>query len=140
MSAQHLEVLETTLQKTHQWIDALSEEAHMDPHTAYQALRSVLHTLRDRLPAPEVAHLGAQLPMLVRGIFYEGWNPSAAPMRLNREEFLSRIADGISSSRILDPRTVAEDVFTVMNHFLGAGELTKIAGILPPEIRTLFPE
>lgn len=112
----------------------------MDPHTAYQALRSVLHTLRDRLPAPEVAHLGAQLPILVRGIFYEGWNPSAAPMRLNREEFLGRIADGISSSRILDPRTVAEDVFTVMNHFLGAGELTKIAGILPPEIRTLFPE
>jgi uncharacterized protein (DUF2267 family) len=33
----------------------------------------MLHALRDRLP-PEIAvHLSAQLPMLVRGIYYEGW-------------------------------------------------------------------
>ena len=140
MSAQHLEILETTVQKTHQWIDALAEEAHMDTHTAYQVLRAVLHTLRDRLPAQEVAHFGAQLPILVRGIFYEGWTPADAPIRLNREAFLQRISTEVSCSRIIDPVAATENVLNVMNHFLGAGELDKIAGILPPELRSMFPK
>lgn len=139
MSAQHLEVLETTVQKTHLWIDTVAEAAHMDTHTAYQALRAVLQTLRDRLPAEEAAHLGAQLPMLVRGFYYEGWRPSEAPQLLDRETFLERIGERIVSSRILDPETVTLSVLTVVGQFLSAGELEKIGRILPTDLRSLLP-
>ena len=40
-----------------------------DHRSAYRALRSVLHVLRNRLTPEQAVHLGAQLPLLVRGIF-----------------------------------------------------------------------
>ena len=140
MSAQHLEVLETTVQKTHQWIDSLADAAHLDRHTAYQALRAVLQTLRDRLPAPEAAHFAAQLPMLVRGIFYEGYRPTAVPESLSRQQFLDRIAEKIVSERLTDPVEAASQVFALLERFLGYGELEKIGLVLPVELRSLFPE
>ena len=42
---------------------------------SYAALRAVLHRLRDRLSVDGAAHLGAQLPTLIRGVYYDGWKP-----------------------------------------------------------------
>lgn len=76
MSAKEMEIFGNTLQKTHLWLDDLMAElGWQDRHKAYLALRAVLHTLRDRLTVEEAAHLGAQLPMLIRGFYYEGWDP-----------------------------------------------------------------
>lgn len=138
MSAQHLEVLETTVQKTHQWLDAISDRSHLDTHQSYQALRAVLQTLRDRLPANEAAHLAAQLPILIRGIFYEGWRPSDAPDPMDYSLFMRKIADKIVTPRSIDPETVAKHVFGVMEDFLAEGELEKISRILPKEFQDLF--
>ena len=140
MSTQHLEILETTVQKTHQWIESLAEAAHMDSHTAYQALRAVLQTLRDRLPAPEAAHFAAQLPILVRGIFYEGYRPSQAPEGLSRQEFLDRVSEKIVTGRVVDPLEAVREVFSLLERFLGWGELEKVGLVLPAELRSLFPE
>ena len=139
MSTQHLEILETTVQKTHQWIDSLAEAAHMDSHTAYQALRAVLQTLRDRLPAPEAAHFAAQLPILIRGIFYEGYRPSQMPEGLSRQEFLDRVSERIVTGRLVDPLEAARQVFALLERFLGCGELEKVGLVLPAELRSLFP-
>jgi uncharacterized protein (DUF2267 family) len=139
MSTQHLEILETTVQKTHQWIDSLAEAAHMDSHTAYQALRAVLQTLRDRLPAPEAAHFAAQLPILIRGIFYEGYRPAQMPEGLSRQEFLDRVSERIVTGRLVDPLEAARQVFALLERFLGCGELEKVGLVLPAELRSLFP-
>lgn len=139
MSAQHLEVIETTVQKTHQWLGALADELHLDTHTAYQVLRSVLHTLRDRLPREEAAQLAAQLPMLLRGLFYEGWRPSGVPMGMNREEFLDRISRGIECGRIISPVDAAKAALRVMDRMLSQDALIKVSEVLPAEIRGLFP-
>jgi len=53
---------------------------------AYAALRATLHAVRDRLPTELVAHLGAELPMLVRGIYYDGWHPSAVKLKAAHDE------------------------------------------------------
>lgn len=140
MSAQHLEVLDTTLQKTHQWLDAIAEAAETDTHTAYQALRAVLQTLRDRLPVAEAAHFSAQLPLLVRGIFYEGYRPAESPAPLSRREFLQRVEEKVTfqqNRKTLDIYALTQQVFAVLRQFLGEGELDKIAGVLPPELREL---
>lgn len=59
---------------------------------AYHALRGVLFTLRDRPTPDEAAHLAAQLPLLVRGIYYEGYQPSNKPERYrDKDEWLRRV-------------------------------------------------
>jgi uncharacterized protein (DUF2267 family) len=40
----------------------------------------------------ESAHLAAQLPMLVRGVYFRSWDPSKVPVKMHREDFLQRIA------------------------------------------------
>jgi hypothetical protein len=62
---------------TNSWLKELMElMGWEDRHRAYHALRVVLHALRDHLTIDEVVTLGAQLPMLVRGFYYEGWHPT----------------------------------------------------------------
>ncbi len=81
-----LDVLDTTVQKTHEWLRDIKDELGFDnDHAAYAALRATLHGLRDLLVTDQVARFGAQLPMLVRGIYYEGWNPELAGSRPARK-------------------------------------------------------
>ena len=83
MNLKQPEVFQTTLQKTNIWIKQISDALHWDDHQkAYHGLRAVLHALRDRLPVPEAAHFGAQLPMLIRGFYYDEWKPASTPVKL----------------------------------------------------------
>jgi uncharacterized protein (DUF2267 family) len=87
-----LEVLETTYQKTHEWIGSLAQALHADKGDAYKVLRAVLQTLRDRLPLDEAVHFGAQLPMPLRGFYYEDWKPSQAPVKMSARAVLASSA------------------------------------------------
>lgn len=99
MSATGLEVFDRTLHKTHAWLKAIMEELGTeDRHKAYLALRAVLHALRDRLTVEEVAQLAAQLPMLVRGLYYEGWDPTGKPLKeRHKEAFLAHVAEELKN-------------------------------------------
>ncbi len=78
-------VLDTSLQRTHGWLRDIGEELGFDNERApYAALRATLHALRDRLPVELVAHLGAEMPMLVRGLYYDGWHPSDARLKASQ--------------------------------------------------------
>ena len=92
MSATGLDVFATTVQKTNSWLNDLMQIAgFQDRHKAYLALRAALHALRDRLTVEEVAQFGAQLPMLIRGFYYEGWDPTGKPPKVrDKEQFLAR--------------------------------------------------
>ena len=141
MSVTGLEVFDRTVHKTNEWLNDLNELlGGGNKHRAYSAMRATLHALRDRLTVEEVAQLGAQLPMLVRGFYYEGWNPTGKPLKeRHREEFLARIALELRKDDPTDPETIARAVFAVMAKRVTAGEIEDVKHVLPADIRQLWP-
>jgi uncharacterized protein (DUF2267 family) len=141
MSLTDLDVIETTLQKTNSWLNELMELlGWQDKHKAYLALRVTLHALRDRLTVEEVAQLAAQLPMLIRGFYYEGWDPTGKPLKeRHKEQFLARIKQQFRGDDRIDPEQVARAVFTVLSNRISEGEIEDIKHVLPAEIRDLWP-
>jgi uncharacterized protein (DUF2267 family) len=140
MATTGLEVFDRTIQKTNEWLNELSGALGTDRHHAYLALRATLHALRDRLPVDEAAHLSAQLPMLIRGFYYEGWRPVVSPLRVrDKQDFLTLIESELTGAPELDPERVARAVFTVLASRVTAGEAEDVAEMLPIEIRELWP-
>ena len=142
MSRTTITPIESTVHTTNAWLKELAEELGWeDRHRAYVALRTVLHALRDRLTVAEAADLGAQLPMLVRGLYYEGWNPSGKPVKeRKREDFLAHIAASFRGQPEIVPEGIAWAVFKVLQRHVSAGEIQDVKSILPAEIRALWPE
>lgn len=138
---EELDVFDRTVHKTNTWLkDIMRELGTPDRRKAYQALRATLHALRDRLTIEEAAQLGAQLPMLIRGFYYEGWDPTGKPERVrDREEFLARIARAFRDDEKLDPEAVARAVFKVLQSRVTEGEIEDVKNLLPGEIRNLWP-
>lgn len=129
-------IIERSVEKAHLWLgDMAAELGTEDRNEAYRALRAYLHALRDRLPVDEAAQLAAQLPELIRGIYYEGWNPSATPVKYRGfDDFLERI----SADALLDGETqasfAASAAATVLRRHVSAGEIDDIRAILPEDL------
>lgn len=144
MTMTGLEVFDQTLHKTHVWLKDLMEELHWDDrHRAYMALRATLHALRDRLTVEEATDLGAQLPMLIRGIYYEGWNPSKTPTKeRHKDEFLAHITKAFRTTLTppdIDPEPVTRAVLQVLARHVTPGEIQDIKASLPKELSDLWP-
>lgn len=131
-----------TVSKTHDWIkDVMAELGWEDEHKAYSALRVTLHALRDRMTIEEVAQFGAQLPMLVRGFYYEGWNPTGKPLKQrHKEEFLDPILDHFWSDIDVNPEQVVRGVFNVLTRRISEGEISDIKHLMPKHLRELWPQ
>ena len=92
MSATGLEVLDKSLQTTNIWLKEIMEAVGPDRHVAWRVLGAVLHALRDRLAVEQVAHLGAELPIVIRGLYYDQWHPAGKPGKERRaDEFVARV-------------------------------------------------
>jgi uncharacterized protein (DUF2267 family) len=141
MSTTGLDVFDTTVQKTNAWLKDLMQFMDWnDRHKAYLATRATLQALRDRLPVDEVAHLGAQLPMLMRGFYYEGWDPTAKPLKVrNREQFLARIEKQFASETNGNAAGIARGVFRVLSYRVTKGEIEDVRQLLPADLRDLWP-
>jgi uncharacterized protein (DUF2267 family) len=136
MTSTGLDVFDTTVQKTNVWLKWLMQELHSeDREFAYLALRSGLHALRDRMQAEAAIHLGAQLPMLVRGIFYEGWDPQPQPSREHQwAEFVEHVRAKLPPQAKTRAEHCAVGTFRLLASHLDPGEVRKIEATLPKAI------
>ena len=142
MSTVSVEAFNHTMEKSHEWLTELAWEGRFaNIEHAYSALRVVLHALRDRLTVDEAVHLAAEMPMLIRGMYYEGWRPALAP---NRERTLQQFCASIRESlknASFDPEAAARAVFQLLDRKISAGELKDVSQMLPREIcEALWPE
>lgn len=137
---EHVHVFETTIQKTNEILKAIEEcFGWKDRNKAYLALRSALHTLRDRLPAEAAAAFGAQLPMLVRGFYYEGWKPALVPIKMNKAEFFGdfeRQIDPMSFEQ--DTEEVIKGIIEIIGSHIDPSEIMKIKKLMPKDIQEIF--
>jgi uncharacterized protein (DUF2267 family) len=137
-----LAVFDTTVQKTEAWLRDIREGLGIDDEAAaYAALRATLHAVRDLLATDQVARFGAQMPILVRGLYYEGWDPAPAGAEPRRKAaFLEAIRHELREQlELRDAERVARIVLDVVTRHMTPGEVAKIAHGLPREVRALWP-
>ena len=135
------DLFNSTLQQTADWLKSIvGEESIVDERQAYAALRAVLHQLRDRLTVEEASDLAAQMPMLVRGFFYEGWNPARVPQKVHRDEFVEGVRHKLSSHPEIDPHSAIQAVFKILSEKITPGELEDVIQMLPKDLQALWPE
>lgn len=143
MSATGLRSFDDTIHTTNAWLnDVMDAMGWEDRHKAYAALRAVLHALRDRLTVTEAAHLAAQMPMLVRGFYYEGYRPGAVPSKdRTRDDFLAHIqSEGFAKDLSIDIEKVTRAVIGVLEKRISDGEMEDVFRAMPEDIRTLWPD
>ncbi|MDG4882752.1 DUF2267 domain-containing protein [Mesorhizobium sp. WSM4884] len=141
MSANGLEVFDKTVQITNIWLNEIMDGLGPDRKLAWHALGAVLRTLRDRLPADLAANLGAELPLLIRGAYYDQYQPSNLPNRdRSVEEFLNPIAEGLKIGRQVDAGDATKLVFKALAHHIDLGQSAKVRGALPKEVQALWPD
>ena len=129
------------VQQIQEWLKELRDNAGLsDEAEALSVLRNVLHQLRDRLTPDEAIELGAQLPVIVRGLYYEGWRPSRTPQKVRtKQAFLDEVTTKMLPRR-LPPESVVKDVFALVAHHCDPGEVGDVIAQLPSEIKALWPE
>lgn len=141
MSTHGLEILDKAMHTTNLWLKEIGESDGIgpDPQRSYHALRSVLQTLRDRLTVDEAAHLSAQLPLMVRGVFYEGYRPAAMPQKFRtQDEFLGKVSERAGNIGPINPKDASRAVFRVLDRHIAGPEMEKVKHALPHEVRSLF--
>jgi uncharacterized protein (DUF2267 family) len=141
MAITGLDTFDKTVHETNSWISAVAKHLWLgEREVAFKALRATLHALRDQLEPSTAAHLGDQLPILLRGVYYEAWHPALTPSRLrHKAAFLERIHSEFPAGFGLGLERVATAVFTVMREKVEPGEVAKLIRVLPAELRDLWP-
>ncbi len=133
--------LDRTLNRLDTWLHAVMAEMGTDKREeAYAALHATMRALRDRLPVDEAAHLAAQLPVVIRGLYFDGWDPTRTPLKERHlKQFLGHIRDSLDNRINLEPDVVARAVFAVLAGRVSAGEIDDVVGCLPAELKDLWP-
>lgn len=135
--------LNHTVGETREWLEQLVASGPFEnEQQAYSHLRAVLHSLRDRLTVEEATHLAAQLPMLVRGFYYEGWRPALAPnSERDPHQFFDSIRESLKGAEPPSDEELAASVravFTLLTDRLAEGQIRHVRGQMPAEMQTLW--
>ncbi len=145
MTQTGLSEFNAAIQTSNLWLaDVMDELRWEDRHRAHHAFQAVLRALRNRLPIDEAVQFGAQLPVLIRGYYYEAWDPRDVPVKeRSKEDFLKHIADAFWGRSFLgtptiDPEAVTRGVFRVIARHVSAGEIDDVKHVLPAAIRELW--
>ncbi|MBQ1011947.1 DUF2267 domain-containing protein [Micromonospora sp. M51] len=142
MADSMISAFESSLDKTNIILKDI-EDAYGWPkerrNQSYAALRTVLHLLRDRLPVNESVEFAQQLPVLVRGIYFDGWVPSDVPIKLNRDDFLYEVRQGFPYDAEGGPERVTQVVLDTLRRHVTQGEWQDVKDTMPRDLAVMMP-
>ncbi len=137
----NLKEFNSSLETTREWISELMETLGSDEAKACRALRVTLTELRDHLTVEEAADLAAQMPLLLRGVYFEGWRPAGKPLkRCSKQEFLNKIAASLNDAfRLNEVERMVRNVLLFIDRKVSPGEIRHVVQSLPKDLRSLWP-
>lgn len=131
--------LDESMQKTYEWLDLVAAGLNIDDRQkAYAVTRGVLHVLRDRLTVEEAADMAAQLPLILKGVFYDGYKPAGKPEKIkSKTHFFEKVALEARGLNEVELSLAVRAVFGVLQEKVSFGELEDIRDILPEDLKDL---
>jgi uncharacterized protein (DUF2267 family) len=140
MPSQSLSTVNHAPQVVAEWVNLLCEDLDWDDQgRAYMLLRETLHAVRDYLTVDEAVDLSAQLPVLIRGIYFDGWVPARCPAHpRSKEDFLERIAAPFGDTPLEDSERAASTVFDLLRRKISEGEFEQVANAMRKPLRELW--
>ena len=123
-----------------EWLNERAESLSCaDKSRSYLLLRETLHAVRDFLGPDEAADLAAQLPVLIRGIYYDGWKPSRTPQHpRGKQDFLAQVSAAFSAEPLDDPEAAVRAVFALLSNKVSPGEIDQVAHAMRKPLRDLW--
>lgn len=141
MASTGLDTFDTAVQESNVWLKSLMRRLHTDDrHTAYLMLRAAFHALRDRIGPQNAVHFGAQLPMLLRGMLFEGWHIASTPTAEHTtQQFLDQARSRLPAMLASEAEGGVRATFAVICERIDGGEVRKLIAVLPADLRQLWP-
>jgi len=132
--------IDKSTQKTKEWLHEVQDELGWeDENMVYIAVRAVIQTLRDRLPVEEAVELADEFPMVMKGMYYEGYRASGKPEKLkNREEFFQKVQEKSPNKPIKTEEATRAVFHTLEKKLGGAGEIRQVRHNLPKDLQKLW--
>ncbi len=133
--------IDKAVESTTEWVKEVQKELNIeDSQETYIIVIAVLHALRDRMTAEEAVQFAAQLPTLLKGVFYEGWIPSKMPEKIKtNEDFYKKVNNKLPHFTNRDPIKYTEAVINVLSRKISSGEIEDIKRIFPKALLDLWP-
>ncbi|GIJ20540.1 DUF2267 domain-containing protein [Micromonospora lutea] len=142
MAEQFQSAIESSMDKTNLILKDI-EQAYGWPkkqrNQSYAALRTVLHLLRDRMPIQESVEFSAQLPIVVRGVYFDGWQPQNVPIKLNRDDFLYEVRQGFPYDVEGGPQRVVQVVLDTLRRHITQGQWEDVKDTMPNDLARIMP-
>ena len=131
-------ILDRQVQKTREWLTDVQERGEYESlEDAYTATRAVLQAQRDRLPVDEIVHLSAQLPLVLKGVLFDGYSYTESPPRFDTEQqFYDRVREHAQTD--LDPQRATQAVLGTLKSRVAPGEIQDVRSVLPDELAGLW--
>lgn len=144
MTNAKIKEFDETLNQTHALLKDIAAELDLaSQREAYTVLRAVVHALRDRLTIDESVELAAQMPLLVKGIYYDGWKPEATPKKMDKIDFLEQVGLETANVPIAEGQDVADTVRAVLlalRTYVSKGELQDVVDMMPKDLAKIVGE
>lgn len=134
--------IERNIETANIWLNELCDELdHIDKEDAWVRLSAVLQTVRDRAPVDDAVDFASQLPHLIRGTYYDSWNPSDTPHTWrHREEYLNAVNHKLGPHAPIDTERTVRAVLKVASHHVNPDALKKLKATHPKEVWDLWPQ
>ncbi|MET8911980.1 DUF2267 domain-containing protein [Micromonospora sp. NPDC004551] len=142
MAEQMISAFESSLDKTNVMLKEI-ESAYGWPkeqrNQSYAAMRTVLHLLRDRMPVGQSVEFAQQLPVLLRGVYFDGWQPENVPIKLNRDDFLYEARQGFPYDVEGGTERVVQVVLDTLRKHVTQGEWEDVKSAMPRDLVQMIP-
>lgn len=128
--------------KGNEVVNMLADELKVPRDKAGRILRAVLHALRDRISIDESMQVLAQLPMALKSVYVDQWQPWHSFHRIHHiDEFIDDIRKYDKRSAAMDfgndqtAMLAIKAVFKTLNYYLSEGEFRDIVAVLTTEMK-----